>query len=467
MNSILTIKINVNHLRKDGTKVNDMEQLEIPVTIAERTFTVTFVMDGGKITDSNNISRETIELVEDSLIFNGLTYSKPGYRFDGWFTAPEFNSDSLFSADGVNAVMPSRNITLYAKWSALSYNVNFDANGGTVNTASITALSDVALGTLPVPARTYYTFNGWFTAPSGGEKVTSDSKFARTEDITLYAQWTLNSFVITLDTNGDGATVSTGTIRAYCGKKIGELPTPTRNYYTFAGWYTSASDGEKVTSSSVYDVAKDITIYAHWNLKPVSGWVVASSVPAGAQIVNTKWRYNLREYTTSSASSLSGWTKYDTVRTSWGPTQGPVYSDPNNGYRNVWSEPYIVSSNYKTVYKYYRYAVNKTGGYGSYAQSSSYPNYYEYTFDSPLSSNGTAGGHTKYQYWYSISNWISVYDQWTEQQWVSDNYSTSWYYQEPVYTYYYYRDLTKESTSDPTGQANVSSVVKYVTYREK
>lgn len=44
---------------------------------------------------------------------------------------------------------------------------------------------------------------------------------------------------------------------------------------------------------------------------------------------------------------------------------------------------------------------------------------------------------------------------------------TEWRYQDPVYTYYYYRDLTKESTSDPTGQANVSNVVKYVTYREK
>ena len=49
-----------------------------------------------------------------------------------------------------------------------------------------------------------------------------------------------------------------------------------------------------------------------------------------------------------------------------------------------------------------------------------------------------------------------------------DNYATRWYYQEPVYTYYYYRDLSKETTSgDPTGQANVSNVVKYVKYRAK
>lgn len=44
---------------------------------------------------------------------------------------------------------------------------------------------------------------------------------------------------------------------------------------------------------------------------------------------------------------------------------------------------------------------------------------------------------------------------------------TEWRYQDPVYTYYYYRDVEKEATADPTGQDNVSNVVMYVQYRAK
>lgn len=472
LNSIFTIKINVNHLRKDGTKVNDMEQLEIPVTIAERTFTVTFVMDGGKITDSNNLSRETIELVEDSLIFNGLTYSKPGYRFDGWFTDPEFNSDSLFSADGVNAVMPSRNITLYAKWSALSYTVKFDANGGTVNTASMNALSDVALGTLPVPARTYYTFNGWFTAQSGGEKVTSDSKFARTEDITLYAQWTLNSFIVTFDANG--GFVSTTSLRAYCGQELGTLPTPTRDYYSFDGWYTYLSSGEKVTSETSYSIAQDITLYAHWTIHPASGWVMESDVPEDAEIINIKYSYDLTSYTQSSASSMNGWLKdtskgTDGVSTSYGAWGS--WSAWNKGSAPSATDTKQVES--KTVYNYYHFKCPNCGNYSHWSLQC-------YTWAGGCGKTySNMGGYE--QIWSDVStssgtqNW-----QGTGKIKVVIN-GVTWFYRSEggsgagyrtrtrskTVTYYYYKVDTLESTINPTGQENVSNVVKWVQYRPK
>lgn len=274
----------------------------------------------------------------------------------------------------------------------------------------------------------------------------------------------LNSHKIIFNANGGQTDETTKVV--YYGQKYGELPKPKREYYTFDGWYTAASGGTKVTESTVYSVTEDVTLYAHWTINPEKGWIKAASLPSGAQVTQRKYSYTLRSYTDSGSSSMSGWTKYDTKRTSWGSTQGPVYSNPSNGSRNVWSEQYVSSSNYKTVYKYYRYAVNYTGGYGSYAQSSSYPTYYEYTFDSPLETNGTSGGHTKYKYWYSSSNYISVYDQWTDQQWVSDNYSTRWYYQEPVYTYYFYKDESKESSSYPTG-SDISNIQEWVMYREK
>ena len=264
LNATVTISINISHTTKSGDIVVDVAPISIPVTVASRTFTVTFVMNGGTIVDGNGLSRESCEFIEDARIFENLTFSRPGYRFDGWYTDEGFTE--LFSRDGSEAVMPSTNLTLYAKWNPISYTVYFDANGGSVETTSIAALSDVALGELPIPTRQYYTFDGWFTALENGEKVTAATKFARDEDITLYAHWTLNSFVVTFDANG--GTVTPNTLRAYCGQELGTLPTPTRDHFAFEGWYTSAVGGSRVTETSSYLTAVDMTIFAHWSAIP-------------------------------------------------------------------------------------------------------------------------------------------------------------------------------------------------------
>lgn len=354
----------------------------------------------------------------------------------------------------------------FNKYVVGTFKVSFNANGGSVGTSPITAQYGCALGTLPTPTRENYVFDGWFTEESGGDLVTSASVPEDVRDITVYAHWTLNTY--TLSFNANGGSVSETSRTATCNTGIGTLPIPTRDYYSFDGWYTAASGGTAVSSSSIFNTAT--TIYAHWTIHSPIGWVKASEVPSGAQIVERKYSYTQRSYTSSSASSLSGWTKYDTQRTSWGSTQGPVYSDPSNGSRNVWSEKYVTSSNYKTVYCYYRYAANRTGGNGAPGKSSSYPNYYTFEFNSPLekTTNVTFGGKSwsRWKYWYSSSNWVGVYGESTKQVWVSDNYGTRWYYQEPVYTYYYYKDENKESGSYPSG-SNISNIVEWVKYRAK
>ena len=70
-----------------------------------------------------------------------------------------------------------------------TYTVTFNANGGTVSTASKTVTNGQAYGTLPTPARTDYSFTGWFTAASGGNQVTAGTTVSLTGNQTLYAQW--------------------------------------------------------------------------------------------------------------------------------------------------------------------------------------------------------------------------------------------------------------------------------------
>jgi len=337
-----------------------------------------------------------------------------------------------------------------------SSKITFDANGGSVSTDSKMVYYGQAYGAMPVPTRDNYSFDGWYTAASGGTKVTESTVVTALVNQTLYAHWIANKFTLTY--NANGGSVSPGSKTLTFGQSYGTLPTPKRDYYTFDGWFTAASGGTKVSASTTPTSAKNVTIYAHWTYHTPSGWVKASSMPAGAQIVNTKWTYTLREYTTKSSSSLSGWTKYDTKRTSWGATQGPVYSDPSNGSRNVWSEQYEISRTH--YYTYYRYA-NSSGSAGSSSKSSTYCNYEEINLTSPLTQAGSYGG---YKWWYNGTNYRTM---WYLREWDDIKYGTRWYYQDPVYTYYYYRDVAKESNSDPTGQSNVSNVVKWVQYRAK
>ncbi|MDO4280462.1 MAG: S-layer homology domain-containing protein [Peptococcaceae bacterium] len=69
------------------------------------------------------------------------------------------------------------------------YTISFDAGSGSVNPASLST-TDGKLGTLPTVSRDGYTFDGWYTAANGGERVTTDTVFDA--DTTLYAHWTHN-----------------------------------------------------------------------------------------------------------------------------------------------------------------------------------------------------------------------------------------------------------------------------------
>ena len=264
--------------------------------------------------------------------------------------------------------------------------------------------------------------------------------------------------VFTANFDANGGTVSETNRTVVYASTLGTLPTPTRDYYTFDGWFTAADGGEKITADTIFTSTEDVTYYAHWTINTPSDWVKVSEMPADAQVVDTKYSYTLRSYTTSGSSSMNGWTKYDTKRTSWGGTQGPVYSDPNNGSRNVWSEQYETGRTH--YYKWYHYANSSNSSFSA-SQSNSYTNYREFTTTNWLDSYGK---YNAYKYYH---NGVNYYLVWYGSEWDDIQYGTRWYYQEPVYTYYFYKDENKESTTDPTGQSNVSNVQKWVQYRLK
>ena len=131
------------------------------------------------------------------------TPTREGYWFVGWYDAPEGGNKI---GDAGMTYNPAGEITLYAHWQErVEYTVTYNANEGTCGTASAT-YQGTAL-TLPTPSRTGYTFNGWYTAASGGTKIgDAGAGYIPSANITLYAQWTVNSYKITVTTSN--ATVS-------------------------------------------------------------------------------------------------------------------------------------------------------------------------------------------------------------------------------------------------------------------
>lgn len=142
------------------------------------------------------------------------------------------------------------------------YTITFHANGGTnLSTASITVKANNTIRNLPTVSRKGYTFLGWYTASTGGNKVTASTKITKSQ--TLYAQWKKNTvqYKISFNKNG-GSSVSKSSVTITENKKIGKLPTAKRKGYAFKGWYTAKKGGTKITTA--YKVTKKQTLYAQW-----------------------------------------------------------------------------------------------------------------------------------------------------------------------------------------------------------
>ena len=101
----------------------------------------------------------------------------------------------------------------------------------------------------------------------GGTLVTNTTTNNVIGERTLYAQWTAVANYYTVTYNANEGTLSGASTQDYTIAGLISFPTaPTRDGYTFDGWYTtSGDDGVKVATDSP---ASSITLYAHWNLAP-------------------------------------------------------------------------------------------------------------------------------------------------------------------------------------------------------
>ena len=213
-------------------------------------YKVSFNANGGTVTP------DTMTLTHGDVYGKLPTPTRDGYTFAGWFTDPNGGA-KVEQGDVVTA-----SHTLYAHWTAKTCTVTFDVNGGTVTPAEQTVTYGSTYGELPTPTREGYTFAGWFTEQNGGTQVTKETVVKTVADHTLYAHWTANTYTVKFDANEGTVTPAEKTVTY--GSTYGELPTPTREGYTFAGWFTEQNGGTKVMADTKVTTAENHTLYAYW-----------------------------------------------------------------------------------------------------------------------------------------------------------------------------------------------------------
>lgn len=178
---------------------------------------------------------------------------RTGHTFTGWNIAPV-------------STMPDRDLSYTALWIANTYTVSFDGNGGS-GSGSITVTYGGTYPVMAAPTRTGYTFGGWYTAKTAGTQVTEGDSVAITENQTLYANWTANTYTVSFDLNGGTGTAPAGITVTYDGM-YGNLPanTSTKTGCSFVGWFTSASGGTKIENATTVKTASNHTLYARWTV---------------------------------------------------------------------------------------------------------------------------------------------------------------------------------------------------------
>ncbi len=307
---------------------------------------------------------------------------------------------------------------------------------------------------------------GTLTDEKGFLKVNSTEQIISIseEDFAKY----LDSHYVRFDANGGVVAIAEKLV--LWNTEIGELPVPTRDYYTFNGWFDS--EGNAVTAETVMTATEDITLTAKWTQNPVSGWVLASKVPAGAETVNEKWTYDLTTRTTSSSSSLAGYTQYQDPTWVWGSYGSWSSWSTNAAYasdsRQV--ETNTVAATYKTQYNYHRYTDSTyywtSWGKGTF--SGYYCHIYQETgwLDYALDWKATVdGSHNRYGTYNGSNYW---YDERTRRVEVTPAY-TQYRYRDrsKIYTYYFSKTEAKESSTAVTASDTISNVQHYVQYRAK
>lgn len=226
------------------------------------------------------------------------TPTRTGYTFAGWY---DTNGKKVESGTWTE----TSDISLNARWTANTYSVTLNANGGTVSSSNLSVTYDASYS-LPVPTRTGYTFAGWY---NGNTSISNNGTWRYASNLTLTARWNAKTYTVTLNDvskksyvtvtfnyNYSGSTNRTQTVNN--GYTLSYPTTPTRSGYIFTGWYTDAACRTRFNFTET--ITEDMTLYAGWTAMLTSG-TNYSYTPNPANYYSSSYAYTASTSYTSSS----------------------------------------------------------------------------------------------------------------------------------------------------------------------
>ena len=283
---------------------------EIPETMPAENITVKaqWEINQYTITFDTNGGSEIAPITQDygTQIAAPANPTRKGYTFKGWDKE-------------IPETMPAENITVKAQWEINQYTITFDTNGGS-EIAPITQDYGTQIAAPANPTRKGYTFKGW------------DKEIPKTmpaENITVKAQWEINQYTITFDTNG-GSEIAP--ITQDYGTQIAAPANPTRKGYTFKGW-------DKEIPKTM--PAENITVKAQWE---INQYTITFDTNGGSEIAPITQDYGTEitapDNPTRKGYTFKGWNKEIpetmpaeniTVKAQWEINQYTITFDTNGG----------------------------------------------------------------------------------------------------------------------------------------
>ena len=283
---------------------------ELTVQWTAPTYTVTLHTNGGTI-NSGNVTEYTYGV--GATLPTDVT--RTGYTFKGWYDNENLTGSPVTAIGGAE----TGNKEYWAKWEINQYTITFDTNGGS-EIAPITQDYGTEITAPDNPTRKGYTFKGW-------DKEIPETMPA--ENMTVKAQWEINQYTITFDTNG-GSEIAP--ITQDYGTEITAPADPTRKGYTFKGW-------DKEIPETM--PAENMTVKAQWE---INQYTITFDTNGGSEIAPITQDYGTEitapDNPTRKGYTFKGWDKEIpetmpaeniTVKAQWEINQYTITFDTNGG----------------------------------------------------------------------------------------------------------------------------------------
>ena len=228
----------------------------------ESTYTISFNANGGSGAPSSITKKHFTNATLPT-----ATPSRTGYTFKGWGTS---SSTSYAAYQPGSTFYTNANTTLYAIWSAKTYTISYNANGGSGGPGAQTKTHGIKMLISRVePTRSGYTFLGWSTSPSATSASYQPGEwYYANADLTFYAVWKKNApatYTVSYDANGGSGAPGSQTKTENVTLTLSPV-SPRRTGYTFKGWATNKfMPGAQYQSGGRYTANASVTLYALWD----------------------------------------------------------------------------------------------------------------------------------------------------------------------------------------------------------